>query len=189
MEIILQSDFPSLGYTGDKVNVRSGYARNYLIPRGIALEVSSFNASVLKHRVAAITAKKAKLKAEAEKVGQEVAKVALEFTLKTGSQGKSFGSITVRDLDAVFKEKGFTFDKKQIKIIDHIKGPGEYRAEVKLHSDVVIPLTIKVIAAAQPVAATRELEEGEDAPKKRRSRKKADADEAAAESAEETPAE
>lgn len=177
MEIVLQQDFPALGYTGDRVNVKPGYARNFLIPRGIAVEVASRNAKLLKHRMAGINAKRAKLKAEAEAFGKSLEHLTLEFTIKVGASGKSFGSITVRDVDAELKKKDISLDKRQIRVVDHIKGPGEYRAEIKLHSDVVVPVKIKVIAEKVAAPAGAEGESG----KARKRRKKDEESEAAAE--------
>ena len=107
MNVILQSDFPSLGYVGDLVAVKPGYARNYLIPRGVAVEASSANARLLKHRMDGINAKKMKLKVEAEALAARMSVVTLEFMIKMGGGGRSFGAITVKDIDAARKAKGF----------------------------------------------------------------------------------
>ena len=179
MEVILREDFLSLGYIGDTVRVKRGYARNFLIPRGIAVESSTSNDRVLKHKLASIVAKRIKKKAEADSFGKILEQVIVEFTLKVGAKGKSFGSITTKDIEASLKALGYEVDRRQIRIVDAIRAPGMHKVEVKLHSEVVIPLQIKVIAA-QPVAAASA--EGEQAGKsKRKSRKK---DAAAAEESE-----
>ena len=189
MEVILREDFLSLGYVGDTVRVKRGFARNYLIPRGIAVESSTTNEKVLKHKLSAIVAKRIKKKAEAEQFGKILEQVIVEFTLKVGAKGKSFGSVTTKDIEASLKALGYEVDRRQIRLIDAIRGAGVHTVEVKLHSEVVVPVQVKVIAAqvAAPAAA-----EGEESGKKRKSRKKADAaeggEEAAAEGAEQEAA-
>ncbi len=180
MEVILREDFLSLGYVGDTVRVKRGFARNYLIPRGIAVESSTTNEKVLKHKLAAIVAKRIKKKAEAEQFAKILEQVIVEFTLKVGAKGKSFGSVTAKDVEASLRALGYEVDRRQIRLIEAIRGPGAHKVEVKLHSEVVVPVQVKVIAAqvAAPVAA-----EGEEAGKKRKSRKKADAAEEGAEDA------
>ncbi|MFM1846773.1 MAG: ribosomal protein [Pseudomonadota bacterium] len=187
MNVILQSDFPSLGYVGDLVAVKPGYARNYLIPRGIAVEASSTNARLLKHRMDGINAKKMKLKVEAEALAQRLGVVTLDFTIKMGSGGRSFGAITVKDVDAALKTKGFELDKKQIKLLEPFKKPGEYKVNVKLHSEVTAFVNTKVVAE---VSEKKAAEEGEAKPKKSRKAESAAAEESAPKTeTAETPAE
>ncbi len=174
MEVILREDYLSLGYVGDTVRVRRGYARNFLIPRGIAVESSASNDRVLKHKLSAIVAKRLKKKAEAEQFGKILEQVIVELTLKIGAKGKSFGSVTTKDIEAALKALGYEVDRRQIRIPDAIRAAGAHKVEVKLHSEVAVPLQVKVIAQqAAPVAAS----EGEaDAKGKRKSRKKAAAE-------------
>lgn len=155
MEVILREDFLPLGYVGDTVNVKRGFARNFLIPRGVAIESSSQNERALKHKLSAIVAKRIKKKAEAEAFGNTLSQIIVEFTLKMGAGGKSFGAITARDVEGALKNLGYTVDRRQIRLVDVIKTPGQHKAEVKLHSEVSVPLQIKVIAA-QIVAAPAE---------------------------------
>lgn len=189
MEVILREDFLSLGYVGDTVRVKRGFARNYLIPRGIAVESSTTNEKVLKHKLAAIVSKRIKKKAEAEQFAKILEQVIVEFTLKVGAKGKSFGSVTAKDVEASLKVLGYEVDRRQIRVIEAIRGPGAHKVEVKLHSEVVVPVQVKVIAAqvAAPAAA-----EGEESGKKRKSRKKTEAaeggEEAAAEGADQEAA-
>lgn len=181
MEVILREDYISLGYIGDTVRVRRGFARNFLIPRGIAVEATSGNERQLKHKLSAIVAKRIKKKAEAEAYGKVLSQVTVEFTLKVGAKGKSFGSVTSRDVEASLKTLGYNVDRRQIRINETIKGPGVYSVDVKLHSEVTVPVQVKVIAAQPPVTATAEVK-AERAKKK--SRKKGEEVEAAAETEE-----
>lgn len=144
MEIILKENYPSLGYVGDRVQVRGGFARNFLIPRGIAVEASTRNERLLKHKMTAITAKRVKLRAEAEAFAQTISGISLSFTLKAASAGKSFGSIGVRDILNAFAEKNVQLDKRQIRLADVIRTAGEYEVDVKLHSEVSAKVQVQV---------------------------------------------
>jgi large subunit ribosomal protein L9 len=175
MEVILREDCLPLGYVGDTVRVKRGYARNYLLPRGLAVEASSTNSRALKHQLAGIMSKRLKKKAEAEQFGAVLSQIIVEFTLKMGVQGKSFGSVTTRDIEASLKGLGYNVDRRQIKLVDAIKGAGLHKAEVRLHSEVSVPLQIKVIAA-QPVAAAEGAEGAEKGRGKKKSRKAAAAE-------------
>jgi large subunit ribosomal protein L9 len=174
MEVILREDYISLGYIGDTVRVRRGFARNYLIPRGLAVEASSENERALKHKLGAIMAKRIKKKAEAEAFGKVLEQVTVEFTLKVGAKGKSFGSVTTRDIETSLKALGYEIDRRQIRLAETIKGPGVYKVEVKLHSEVSVSVQVKVIAAQAPVSAS-----GAEKGKKKGGRKAAAAEEGA----------
>ena len=147
MEVILREDYLPLGYVGDTVKVKRGFARNFLIPRGVAIEASSQNEKVLRHKLSAIVAKRIKKKAEAEAFGATLSQIIVEFTLKIGAGGKSFGAITTKDVEAALKNLGYAVDRRQIRLLEVIKSPGAHKAEVKLHSEVTVPLQIKVLAA------------------------------------------
>lgn len=144
MQVLLVEDFPALGYVGDTVQVKSGYARNYLIPRGVAVDVGSRRAREFAHILTGVTAKRTRLKGEAQGLGEQVAKESLSFELKVGSGGKAFGSIGSRDVLKQLNEKGYSFDKKQVRLADTIKAPGEYTATVQLHAEVAVEVAISV---------------------------------------------
>jgi large subunit ribosomal protein L9 len=144
MDVILREDFPALGYVGDHVAVKAGYARNYLIPRGIAVEGSSKNARELEHKLAGIQARKAKLKSIAEGKKTVLESLKLEFSLKIGSNGKSFGSVSHKDVHEAFLAKGQELDRKQVKLLEPIKSGGSFTVEVRLHSEVAAVVPIEV---------------------------------------------
>lgn len=169
MEIILQQDFPSLGYVGDRIKVKGGYARNFLLPRGIGIEATSANAKQLRHRVEQIQAKRTKLKAAAQEIANRMQEHVLEFTLKLGEQGKAFGSITSKDIEQALRERSFELDRKQIRINESIRGAGEYRAEVKLHAEVSAQVTFKV--ATERVATKAKPADDQEATGKKRGKK------------------
>ena len=160
MDVILQQNFAALGFLGDRISVKRGYARNYLLPRGIAVEASSSNARQLKHRLDGINAKRLRMKGEAEKMAEQLRAVPLEFTLKLGGQGKSFGAVTSKDIELVLKQAGFELDRRQVRLAEPIKGGGRFEVHVRLHSEVTISLPVTVKAEVAAAAVEADLEEG-----------------------------
>jgi large subunit ribosomal protein L9 len=144
MDVILRHDYPALGYIGDRVHVKRGFARNFLIPKGIAIEVGSSSAKALNHTVASINAQRSKKKGEAELLRQQLEPVVLSFTLRSTEHGKSFGSVSQKDVEAALKEKGFEFDRRQIRIPEPIKSAGKHAVNLKLHSEVTAQLSVEV---------------------------------------------
>ena len=138
MEVILRQDYPSLGFIGDKISVKKGYARNYLIPSGFAVEANSQNVGWIAHQLRQINAAKAQKKKDAEGLAAKLSSVVAKCTLKIGENGKAFGSITSKDIaEALAKaENGLVIDRKQIVLSEPIKSAGEHTINVKLHSEV-----------------------------------------------------
>lgn len=175
MEVILQENYPSLGYVGDRVSVKGGFARNFLIPRGLALEASSRNERLLKHKLQHVMAKRLRMRSEAEEFAKKLGSIVLSFTLKMSDGGKSFGAITSKDVEAAFSAAGHPVDRKQIKMTETFRRAGEYSVSVKLHAEVMAQVPVKVAAEVPEVKASRKDGEGE--AKKGRGRKRAkDAD-------------
>ncbi len=172
MEIILKENYPSLGYVGDIVKVKDGYARNFLIPRGIGVEASSRNERLFKHKMAGINARRIKLRAEAETLAKKLDGLILEFTLRAGDGGRLFGSIGARDIEAALKEKELQIERAQIKLVDTLKKAGEYKVSLKLHAEVQAPITVRIVA---DLPAKKADEEGKDKKRGRGRGKKADA--------------
>lgn len=156
VKVFLQQDYPKLGFIGDQIEVRGGYARNYLLPRGIAFEASGAHERIVKHKLTAVTAKKVKLRSEAERIVKEMEGMVPEFVLRIGEGGKSFGSITNRDLVKWLDDKGYKLDRSQVLIIEPIRKAGEHQVKVRLHSDVTASLKVRVSAEVPVVAAATE---------------------------------
>jgi len=152
MEIILQKNYPSLGYVGDRVKVAAGFGRNFLLPRGYAVEASGRNERQIAHILSGINKHKDKLRAEASELSNRVSRAVVEFTLKTGEAGKIFGSITTKDIEAALKAQGFDIVRKQIRLMEAIKKPGEYSVTVKLHAEVSTEVKAIVKSDAPAVA-------------------------------------
>ena len=157
MEVILQEDFPALGYVGDKVSVKRGYARNFLVPRGIAVEVSTVRAKLLEHQMNQILAKKRRLKGLAEEFASTLSEVRLPFKLKVGEKGRSFGSVTSKDIHEALTKAGHSVERKQIRLAEPLKVVGEHVVSVKLHSEVTAEITVEV--TAQGVAKKKKKSE------------------------------
>ena len=154
MKVILKSNYPKLGYVGDTVEVKRGYARNYLLPRGIATEVSSTSGKEFQHILSGVMARRTKLKGEAETMAKRMSSTALEFVLKISEGGKGFGAITSRDIELSLTEKGYQIDRKQIRLIEPIKSAGKSSVDVKLHAEVMA--TIPVIVTAEGIVEKKE---------------------------------
>lgn len=185
IDVILTEDFPALGYVGEKVQVRAGYARNFLIPRGKAVPGASRNARELAHRLQGIAAKRQRLKKEAEARASQLSSIVLPFTLKAGPGGKLFGSIQNKDIVTALAERGEVFDRNQVRILDAIKKAGSYKVQIRLHAEVFATIQIDLtVESDAPKVKAEEAEAGaaaEGAKKgRKRSAKKAESAEAAA---------
>uniref|UniRef100_A0A7C2ZGJ6 Large ribosomal subunit protein bL9 n=1 Tax=Hydrogenobacter sp. TaxID=2152829 RepID=A0A7C2ZGJ6_9AQUI len=147
MKVVLIKDLEGYGVFGDVISVKDGFARNYLIPRGIALPATEGN---LKHVRSIISQKARKLQREKEKA-QELAKklegLVVEITRQVGEKGKLFGSVTPQDIAQVLKEKGFDIDRKKVMLRNPIKDVGIYTVVLKLHPEVSV--SIKVVVKPQ----------------------------------------
>jgi len=177
MEVILRDNFPSLGYVGDVVRVKNGYARNFLIPRGIALEASSHNAKLLNHKMAGINARKAKLRAEAEVLGKKLGTARLEFTLKAGDGGKTFGSVSAKEVETALIAQGHQVTRTQIKTTEVLKRAGEFTVQVKLHADVIISVPVKITVEVPKKLQVEDDEADGERKAKRKSKKKVEGEE------------
>lgn len=175
MEVILREDFAALGFIGDKVNVRSGYARNFLIPRGIALEARVDNKSQINHALTAINSKKVKLRGEAEKLSDSLKSKTLSFTLKSGEAGKIFGSITHKDIESELVKAGFAVDRRRIRLPEPLRRAGSYSIEIRLHSEVTvsIPVEVKIELLEEKKEEEAGKSEGSDKPRRGSRGKKA----------------
>jgi large subunit ribosomal protein L9 len=154
MEIILKEDILGLGYKNDIVNVKSGYGRNYLIPKGKGIIASESAKKVLAEDLRQQAHKLAALKLEAEKKAEALKDVSLEISAKVSAKGVTYGSVNVSSVVDALKAKGIDVDRKIITMKD-IKTVGEYVATVHFHKEVVVEIPITVFAenASKPAAA------------------------------------
>ena len=143
-KVLLREDVDDLGARGEIVRVRAGYARNYLLPRNLAVEATAGNVKGIEAERAALLKKEAKERSTAEGQSQQMSKLVLEFKRKAGEQGALYGSVTSMDVAEALKEKGYEIDRHRIHMREPLKRLGEYSVPVRLHREVTIDLQVKV---------------------------------------------
>ncbi len=147
MEIILKEDMPRLGHKDDLIRVKDGYARNYLIPKGIAIPATASAKKILEENKRQRAHKEEKIKNEALETAKKLEGLTLTISTKTSSTGKIFGSVTNIQIAEALKEKGFDIDRKMISFKDDaIKEVGKYTAIIKLHREVTVELPFEVVS-------------------------------------------
>jgi large subunit ribosomal protein L9 len=145
MKIILKEDIKKLGKMGQIVDVADGYARNYLVPKGLAVEASTKNIRSLEHEKKIIQEKARKHKDSAQDLASRITALTLTIKAKAGEEEKLFGSVTTMDIAEALLAQGVEIEKKKIVLEEPIKRLGSYSVQIKLHPDVSVPLTIEVI--------------------------------------------
>ena len=145
MEIILREHIDNLGRRGDVVKVAAGYARNYLLPRKLALVVTDSNKRQIERERKLAEVRDAEEKAGAEALGQRVAALDIEIARRVGENDTMYGSVTSADIATALGAKGFTVDKRKIQLPDAIKALGEVQVPVKVHRDVTAQVKVKVV--------------------------------------------
>ena len=145
MKIILREDVPHLGQPGAIVNVKPGYARNYLIPQGLAEVATSRNIKMMEHQLKLIKRQIDAAQAEAEQVKARIAEVSVTITKPSGENEKLFGSVTSRDIESALAEEGITIDRRRIVIAEAIKALGVYTVQLKLYGGDLADLKVWVV--------------------------------------------
>ena len=146
MKIILTKDLENLGKAGALVEVKPGYGRNYLLPRGMAVSATAKNIRQLEHQKAGILSRASKHKANMDAQAKKLASVELKFTRKVGEQDKLFGSVTSKDIHDQLSAQGYEVDRKQIHLPEPLKVLGTHDVEVKLHPEVAAKLKVTIAA-------------------------------------------
>jgi large subunit ribosomal protein L9 len=138
MKVILKQNVPSLGKAGALIKVNDGYARNFLIPKGLATEANEKNIKLFEHDKTNILKKAAKEHKSAQDLADALSNVTITIARKVGDQDKIFGSVTIKDIESALKEKGYEIDRKKIvhEHGEHIKSLGEFKIKIKLAADV-----------------------------------------------------
>lgn len=145
MKVILRQDFETLGNIGDIVDVKDGYARNYLIPRNIAFQATAGSMQRLEEEKKQVQKRSEKQKKESENVAAELAKLSITIKMKVGEDEKLFGSVTSQMIAEAVVDKGMKIDKKQIELEDSIKSLGIYDVPVKLPAGVTGTVKVWVV--------------------------------------------
>ena len=144
VQVILQENVEHLGKVGDVVKVKDGYARNFLLPNGLAAIASSRNVAQMEHQKRAAQAKQSKMKGEAEKLAKALEGAKLVMPRQVGEEDKLFGSVTSIDIEAALHAQGFAISRKQIHLPEPIKTLGLHEVPVKIHPEVPAKVRVNV---------------------------------------------
>jgi len=146
VNIILKENVEGLGIIGDLVSVKPGYARNFLVPKGLAIVANERNVKELEHQKRQLTRKLEKVTKDAEAIKTRIEKLSCEFTQRASEEGKLFGSVTSMDLEEKIQAAGIEVDRKKIQLAEPIKSLGEHVINIKLDAGVVAELKVVVNA-------------------------------------------
>ncbi|WP_394829842.1 50S ribosomal protein L9 [Pendulispora albinea] len=145
MQVILQQDVPNVGSSGELVKVRPGFARNYLLPRQLAVPATIAQVHRVEHEKAVALAKAEKLKKESRELAQKLSALQITIARAVGEDDKLFGSVTAKEIHAAVEAQGITFDRKKMQLAEPLKQLGAVEIPVKLLSDVVATLKVEVV--------------------------------------------
>jgi large subunit ribosomal protein L9 len=162
MEVILREHVDNVGRRGEIVKVADGYARNYLLPRKLALRVTPGNLRHIERARAQFETREATERQGAEAVGAKLTGFEITIARKVGETGALYGSVTAADIVERLSAQEFDVDKRKVHLHEPIKHLGEYDVPIKLHPEVVVPVKVKVIAEGAPEKAPDKAEGTED---------------------------
>ncbi len=145
MEIILREDIDKLGHRGQIVKVSDGYARNYLLPRRLAVAATEANKKIIEQERLAHVRREAKEQGDAMDLGRLLGGVSVTIKQKAGEQDQLFGSVTAKDIAEALEQQGFTIDRRKIHLDDPIKQLGEYKVPLRLHREVIVEIGVSVV--------------------------------------------
>lgn len=145
MEVILREDIPNLGKIGEVVRVRDGFARNYLLPRGLVLIANKKNLKSFEHQKKVVGDQKQKIMRQAESVGNQLSGVSLTISMRTGEEGKLFGSVTNIQIEKALKAKGLNIDRRKIHLEEPIWQLGDFEVPIRLTAALTVPLKVSVV--------------------------------------------
>lgn len=145
MEIILREDVQHLGKAGDVVKVKPGYARNYLLPQGLAYPATEANKQRIAYEAARIVTRRATERADAEAEAGRLAGVELTFPVKVGEEDRLYGSVTASDIQRRLEADGIHVDKRKIDLPEPLRSLGEFRVGIRIHADVRPEITVRLV--------------------------------------------
>src|ERR687883_105820 len=146
-QVLLREDIDDLGARGEIVKVKAGYARNYLLPRKLAVEATASNVKQIEQERAALLKKEAKERATAEGQAGQLRALRLNFERRVGEHGLLYGSVTSMDIAEALREKGYEVDRRRIMLREPIKETGEFTVPVRLHREVTVELPVLVTSS------------------------------------------
>lgn len=145
MKVVLREDMDNLGDRGDVVNVRAGYARNYLLPRGLALEATPGNLKVIEHQKKIWAVREERETREAQEIAARMQELELKVVKKAGDTGTLYGSVTTSEIADLLAGKGFEIDRRRIQLREPIKALGVHDVPIRLHRQVHVTLALTVM--------------------------------------------
>jgi large subunit ribosomal protein L9 len=145
MEIILREDIEKLGRRGEIVKVADGYARNFLLPRKLAVVATDANKKIIGQERQAWLKREAKLESEAQELAKLLSSITLEIAQRAGGDGTLFGSVTTQAISDALQKQGYTVERKKILLEDPIKRVGEYKVPIRLHRNVTVEIGLRVV--------------------------------------------
>jgi len=149
MEVILREDVDKLGARGDLVKVTSGYARNFLLPKRLAVAATDANKKIVEQERQAHLRKEAKLADEAGDLAKLMASVTVTISQKAGENDQLFGSVTSKDIAEALEKQGYTIERRKIALDEPIKSLGEFKVPLRLHRDVTAEITLNVVKESE----------------------------------------
>ncbi len=144
MDVILREDIDKLGARGQVVKVASGYARNFLLPKRLAVAATDSNRKIVEQERQAHLRKDAKLQSEAQDLGKLLSALTITISRKAGENDQLFGSVTANDIADALSAQSYTVDRRKIQLDEPIRSLGEHKVPVRLHKDVVAEITVNV---------------------------------------------
>jgi large subunit ribosomal protein L9 len=150
-KILLREDVDDLGARGEIVRVRAGYARNYLLPRKLAVEATAGNVKQIERERALLLKKEAGERATADSQAEQMRSLVLNFERKSGEQGALYGSVTSMDIAEALKEKGYDVDRHRIHLREPLKRTGDFTVPIRLHREVTVDMQVKVSPEGQVI--------------------------------------
>ena len=145
MEVILREEIEKLGRRGDVVKVAAGYARNYLLPKRLAVAANDSNKKIVEQEKQAYLRRESKEIGDANDLAKMMATVEVTIAQKAGENDQLFGSVTSQDISAALERAGYTIDRRKVNLAEPIKALGDYKVTVKLHREVTVELPVHVI--------------------------------------------
>ena len=145
LQVILTKDVDNVGRAGEIVNVRPGYGRNFLIPRGLALPATRGNLNQLEHHRRIIEKEQAKIRARYQEMADSLRETSVSVARKVGKDGKLFGSVTSRDISEALAAQNIELDRKLIQLDDPLRAAGTYEVSVRFSADISVELKVNVI--------------------------------------------
>jgi large subunit ribosomal protein L9 len=144
MEVILKQAVEKLGEEGQRVNVANGYARNYLLPKGLAIKATKQNIAILQHEKNVIEQREKKEIKNAQKIANKIRSLSCVLKRQVGEKDKLFGSVTSNDIAEFLQENGVEIDRRKIQLDEPIKTLGTVRVPIKVHTEVIVELKVKI---------------------------------------------